>query len=598
MKKEKPEKKLSVQPMMTSNYQATEVENKKQSWKPFLNLVKNVKFPWLMIAGVTVLMLVQSTLVLLFPQYTVEIYSGNFSSSLAVTATFVILGQALLLAVIDFIGGYVSAINKMRLQNYVWRRISRLPMSFFSENEPRDLISRTTDDTASLGNFVTGFVGYVLKSIYSFIGSFVLIFNYNWKLAASMAICLPLCYLLSIVAGRIYFKLDNRIQSRLSDMTRYFSAILPYVTLTKLFGRENQEEQNGYWWIDRHFETSMKNAVAELAVTFADTFVTVLQELVIILMGVWLIQTGEIDVSIWIAFYIYANTMNSNFNTLMSQWESIKRNQGASARISAVTNQEPEENNGTLDAHEAHGDLSFNDVSFAYRDNSVVSGISFTAHDKQLTAIVGPSGAGKTTLLKLTERLYQPDNGSISLADTDVKDYELHSWRRNIGYIPQDPQLFSGTIRDNITYGVKGEVSEADIRSAAERANALEFIEGFENGFDTEVGENGARLSGGQRQRIAIARTLLMNAQIFILDEATSSLDSDAESEIHETIEELRKDHMVIMVAHRMDSVKDADQIVVMEKGQVLSTGNHDTLMKSCPLYRDMVSLQHAGIAI
>ena len=591
-------KRANAQQMMTSNYRTLEQENKRQAWRPFLYMIRNVKFPWLLIALCTVVTLTQGTLTLLFPQYTEQIYAGNFSVSIAVTATLVILGQAILTAVYQFIAGYTSHLNQMRMQNFIWRRLSRLPLSYYEENEPRDLISRTTDDTTTLSEFFSYGIASIFSVIYTFIGSFVLIVGYHWKLALSMVICIPLCYAVGIIAGRVYYKMNSRIQGKLSDLTRYFSAILPYLTLTKLFGQEKREEANGAWWIDKYFETGMKNSVASLIISFASTVTSVLQELVIILMGVWMIQAGEIDVSVWIAFYLYANTLNSSFSSIMSLWQSLKQNQGACARLSDATSQLPEENPGTMVAAEANGDLSFQNVTFSYKDEPVLKDVSFTAPEGQLTALVGPSGAGKSTTLSLIERFYAPKAGSVTLGGVESTEYELYGWRKNIGYIPQDCQIFSGTIRDNIAYGVDGGVSDDAIRAAAAEADALGFIESFPQGLDTEVGENGANLSGGQRQRIAIARALLMDAHIFILDEITSNLDAQAESQIVSTLENLRQHHTVIMVAHNMDSVRDADQILVMDQGSIVASGNHDTLMKSCSLYQQMVDLQFAGIAI
>ncbi len=601
-KEKKKQKKLKKNPffrqMMSSNNQSLERENKLQPWKPFLNLVKSVKLPWVLIIISVIISLSQSSLAMLFPQYTEQIYAGNFTTQLAITAMLVILGQALLGSVSTFVFSYTTNVNQMRIQQFVWRRLSRLPLSYFEKNEPRDLISRTTSDTTRLSEFFANALGSFLSSIYVFIGSLVLIFGYNWKLAASMLICLPLCYVVGIIAGRMYYKASNKVQGKLSDLTRYFSAVLPYITLTKFFGQEKREEQHGAWWIEKNYETGMSYAKTFLIVAFANAVTTVVQELVIILVGVWLIQAGEIDVAVWVAFYMYANQLAGSFSSLMNQWQGLKEVQGICARVSATTNEKPEENRGIQNASCVEPAIAFENVSFSYDEKPVLKNVSFQAPAGKLTAIVGPSGAGKSTAMGLIERFYAPQEGSVTLAGVDAQEYELYGWRQNIGYIPQDCQLFSGTIRDNIAYGVQGEVSEEAIREAAKKANALDFIEEFENGFDTEVGENGAKLSGGQRQRIAIARALLKNAKLFLLDEITSNLDAEAESYIRQTLETLRKDNTVIMVAHHMDSVRAADQILVMENGSLVGSGTHDSLMDTCPLYRDMVQLQYAGIAI
>ena len=224
--------------------------------------------------------------------------------------------------------------------------------------------------------------------------------------------------------------------------------------------------------------------------------------------------------------------------------------------------------------------------------------MSFTAEPGKVTAIVGPSGAGKSTILNLVERFYTPGQGKIAWAGKDVRDYELHTWRRNIGYIPQDTQLLSGSIRDNITQGVAGEVTQAQLEDAARKADILDYIQSLPQGFDTDVGENGAKLSGGQKQRIAIARALLMDARILVLDEATSNLDAESEYHIEQTLKEVGKGRTVLMVAHRMDTVRHADKIVVMENSRVSAQGTHEELMSGSPLYRRLVELQSDNVAV
>ncbi|MBQ6117119.1 MAG: ABC transporter ATP-binding protein [Oscillospiraceae bacterium] len=586
--KEKP----VVHQMMHADTASVESNNKRQAWKPLFHFIRQVKMPWILIAVCVVLNLAQGYLTLLFPSYTEQIYAGNFSKALAITATVIVLGKALLTAAIQGVCTITANITQMRFQEHIWRRLSRLPLSFYDKNEPRDLISRTTEDTTTLSEFFSHGISSLLSTIYTLIGSFVLILAYDWRLAASMLITIPLIYAIAIISGRFYFKMNNQVQAKLSNMTRYFASVLPYITLTKFFGQENREEQNGLDWIAKHFKTSFDNAKIGLVLTFAQTVVQVIFQLVIILMGVWLVRDGSIDIGIWIAFYMYANTLYSSFSSLSSQWQSLKRNQGCAARITQVTDTPIEENNGTMDASGVEGDLAFRNVTFAYGEQNVLNDVSFTVPSGKVTAVVGPSGAGKSTILNLVERFYTPNEGSVALNGQDIKEYELRSWRRNIGYIPQNCQLFSGTIRDNIAYAVPGQVSDEAVTEAARLADALEFIQSFEKGFDTEVGENGAKLSGGQRQRIAIARALLMDSKLLILDEATSNLDAESEAAIEATLKKVSQRCTVLMVAHRMDTVRDADRIVVMENTRVNAVGTHEELAASCELYRKMIGQQ------
>lgn len=584
--------KIDISQMMKTSHEEVERANKKQPWKPFWNLIRKVKFPWILIAVCTLLYLVQGELTLLFPSYTEKIYNGEFTVQLAVTAVLVVLGKALMTAIIQCTARYTSYMNRMRFQNYIWRKLSRLPLSYFEKNEPRDLISRTTSDVTTMSEFMSFDIASVASTLYTFVGSLILINAYDWKLLVSQLICIPLTYAIGVLAGRIYFKTNNRVQSRLSDMTRYFATVLPYITLTKLYGQENREHAAGNSWIDSHFKTEIQSSVYNLGITFANTVTALIRTLTIIFVGLWLIRRGDIDVGQWIAFYQYANLLDNNFQSIMTMWQKLKRNQGLCARISAATDVEPEENKGTLDARQANGKVAFENVTFAYEDKNVLHDVSFTAEAGEITAIVGPSGAGKSTLLNLTERFYLPKDGAVTLDGVNAQDYELHSWRKNIGYIPQDAPLLSGTIAENMAHGVEGEVSKEKLEEAARRADILDYIRTLPQGFDTPVGENGAKLSGGQKQRIAIARALLMDSKILLLDEATSNLDAEAEYNIEQTLKEISRDRTVLMVAHRMKTVEKADKILVLDNSRIAAEGTHESLMKDSPLYRHLVELQ------
>lgn len=599
MKKEKVKKlKFDNSQMMKTSHEEVERENKRQAWKPFWNLIRKVKFPWILIAVCTILNLVQGELHLLFPSYTEKIYNGEFTISLAVTAVLVVLGQAMMTSLIQCTAKYTSEMNQMKFQNYIWRKLSRLPLSYYEKNEPRDLISRTTSDVVRMSEFMSYGIGNIGSSIYTLIGSVVLITAYDWRLLVSQLICIPLTYAIGVIAGRIYFKTNNRIQSRLSDMTRYFATVLPYITLTKLYGQEKREQAAGNSWIESHYKTQIESALYSEGVTFAETVSGIIRTLVIVFTGLWLIREGSIDIGQWIAYYQYASLLNGNIQSFMSLWQSLKINQGCCARISAATDAEPEENNGKLDAKQAAGTVSFENVTFAYEDKNVLNNVRFTAEAGKVTAIVGPSGAGKSTILNLVERFYLPNEGVVTLDGVNAQEYELHSWRKNIGYIPQDAPLLSGSIADNVAHGVDGEVSREQLVEVARRADILDYIQTLPQGFDTPVGENGAKLSGGQKQRIAIARALLMDSKILLLDEATSNLDAETEYNIEQTLKEISRDRTVLMVAHRMKTVEKADKIVVMENSRIAAEGTHESLMKDSPLYRHLVELQTDEAAV
>lgn len=587
-------KKTSAPQMMHTSHEELERQNKRQSWKPFWHLIKNVKFPWLLIIVCIILNLAQGQLSLMFPQYTQEIYNGNFTVALAVTAVLVVLGQAILTAAIQCVARYTSHLNHMRFQNYIWRKLSRLPISYFEKNEPRDLISRTTQDTLSMSEFMSYSISYWLRGIYTLVMTVVLITGYDWRLTVSQFICIPLTYAIGVIAGRIYFKMNNRVQGRLSDATRYFAAVLPYLTLVKLFGQETREEKAGNSWLANQFKTQMQNAVYGLAISFAETVTDLIRTLVIIFTGLWLLREGAIDIGQWIAFYQYANLLNGNVRSVMAQWQALKRNQGACARIAAATDAEPEENTGKLNAGEASGNVEFKNVSFAYEEQNVLNDVSFTAEHGKVTAIVGPSGSGKTTVLKLLERLYQPTGGRLLFGETPAEDIHLNEWRESFGMVPQSSPLLFGTVRDNITYGIDEGVGEGKLSQAMGAANVTEIVSRLPEGLETDVGDVGSKLSGGEKQRIAIARMMIRDPSYLLLDEATSSLDAENEYQITQALSKLMAGRTTVIVAHNLRTVEHADSIIFMENGRVQACGPHKQLYEQSATYRRYVDLQRA----
>jgi len=296
-----------------------------------------------------------------------------------------------------------------------------------------------------------------------------------------------------------------------------------------------------------------------------------------------------------ISFILYTSFIGGSIAGLGDLFGQLQRAIGASERILEVQQETSEETEDRINKISLKGQISFKDVTFAYssrNDINVLSKLSMDIEPGSKIAIVGKSGAGKSTVVQLLLRLYGNYSGSISVDGKEINEYDLLAYRQNIGIVPQEIILFGGSIRENIAYG-NPEASENEIITAAKQANALEFIESFPEGFDTLVGERGVKLSGGQRQRVAIARTLLKNPSILILDEATSSLDAESESLVQTAFNELMKDRTTLIIAHRLATIKSADKIFVLEKGEISEQGDHNTLFENPnSTYNHLVNLQ------
>lgn len=280
------------------------------------------------------------------------------------------------------------------------------------------------------------------------------------------------------------------------------------------------------------------------------------------------------------------------FSQMASFFTAFQKAVGATERIQHIFDTEKEVDKGTEAVDNPSQDITFEKVSFAYKEKEILGGASLTVPAGKTTAIVGPSGGGKTTLFALLERFYLPQTGRILLGDQDISSFRLHSWRSSIGYVSQESPIMSGTIRDNIAYGMEREVHDEEIERAAKLANASEFIGALPDGFNTQVGERGIKLSGGQRQRIAIARALIRNPRILLLDEATSNLDSTSEHLVQKALEHLMEGRTTLVIAHRLSTVVDADQIAVLENGSITGTGTHQELYEKHSLYRELAEQQ------
>lgn len=293
-----------------------------------------------------------------------------------------------------------------------------------------------------------------------------------------------------------------------------------------------------------------------------------------------------------VAFILYLIQIIIPMTQLTMFFTQLQKAMGATERISAVLEHDEEDIYEGKELDLVKEPIHVNHVDFAYGNEAILSDINFTIEPGKVTAIVGPSGGGKTTTFSLLERYYQPTKGSITLGDTPIDTFSLHSWRRKIGYVAQESALISGTIRDNICYGIEKEVTDSKLEKVVKMAYADQFIQALPDKFDTEVGERGIKLSGGQRQRIAIARALLRDPQILMLDEATSSLDSKSEIYVQKALDNLMKGRTTLVIAHRLSTVVDADNIIFIEKGHITGSGTHNALFQSHEMYKEFAKQQ------
>lgn len=439
--------------------------------------------------------------------------------------------------------------------------------------------------TTHISGFITGII--------SVIGSLTILFIMNWKLTLLVLVVVPLAALILIPIGRKMFSISRETQDETARFTGLLNQILPEIRLVKASNAEDVEYGRGKIGISSLFKLGVREAKVQSLVGPLISLVLMAALVAVIGYGGMQVSSGELTAGALVAFILYLFQIIMPMGQITTFFTQLQKSIGATERMIEILAEEEEDTVTGKQIENAHLPIQLDRVSFGYKpDQLILKEINAVIEAGKVTAIVGPSGGGKTTLFKLLERFYTPTAGTIRLGDEPVDTYSLESWREHIGYVSQESPLMSGTIRENICYGLERDVTDDEIEKAAEMAYALNFIKELPNQLDTEVGERGIMLSGGQRQRIAIARALLRDPSILMLDEATSSLDSQSEKSVQQALEVLMEGRTTIVIAHRLSTVVDADRLLFVEKGEITGRGTHHELMASHDLYRDFAEQQ------
>ncbi len=562
-------------------------------WKPFFKLIRSTKIPYGLVIFYIIFTLSFSYLTNLFPDFMTKISSikqGDDLGRLIILMVVVLVGQAVLSGLIQLVGDICKARVTLSFRRSVLGKMLKLPLSYFEKTGAESLISRETEDTVLVSSFISTTLPGFPSNIYDCVAPLIILLGYDYRLVLLACAILPLSYLLAFLSGRLGFKWTYRTQSRLASLTGYLADSVRNVPLTKQLGKEEEETIRGEHVINRLFRTKVKKEGINYALDLVVSSQDVLQAIICVIGGVVLIAAGYITVGQWMAFFLYCPLVVQALSSFIDFWREAKQAQGAAQRISEISLQEDEQDEGSL-VPEAGEDLVFHGVSFAYETGAeVLNHTSFIAKGGSETAVVGMNGAGKTTIFSLIERLYHPSEGSITYDGKEIGAYDLTKWRRSIGYVSQNAELMSGTVRDNIEYGVGRIVSEEERINACKLACAYDFIMELENGFDSEVGERGSKLSGGQRQRIVIARELLKDPKILLLDEATSNLDPEAADTVRKAFKNLKKGRTTLTITHDLKAAKEADQILCIGKGGAADMGTHEELLEKSAVYRKLTA--------
>ena len=551
-----------------------------------------------------ILLFISSGLFMVFPYISgklIDIASGNLDWVIndIGKAALVLLGVLFFQSILSFfrvvLFARVTENAMANIRTDLYQRMITLPMAFFDKNRAGELISRISNDVSTLQQTLSVTLAELIRQTIILIVGVIVIFFTTPSLSGFMLATFPVIIVSAMIFGRFIRKLSRKTQDQLADANVIVEETIQSVQSVKSFTSELFEIARYRKSMKGVVNTALK--VAGYRAAFISFIIFMLFGGIVAIMwyGATLVQSGDMTVGDLLSFVLYTTFIGASIAGLGDLFGQVQKAVGASERILEIQQETPE-----WDVHQKpstrqpSGPIHFQEVFFSYptrEEMPVLKGIGFHVDPGEQVALVGHSGAGKSTIVQLLMRFYPVGKGQISIAGQDVNAMDIQDLRKMIGIVPQEVILFGGTIMENIRYG-KPDATDQEIINAARQANALQFIESFPEGFDTLVGERGVKLSGGQRQRIAIARAVLKDPAILILDEATSSLDAESEFLVQQALNDLMAGRTTLVIAHRLATIRSVDRIYVLEDGQIVESGSHEELLNVQGAYKNFIELQ------
>lgn len=549
-------------------------------------------------------LVISSTTVLIIPTTLQGIVDSGFSQSsgsdvdhyflsFGAIVTVMAVSTAFRFYFVTWLGERVVA----DIRTAVYQRLVTLSPEYFEENRPGEIVSRLTADTTLVQSIVGSSMSVWARNLLIAIGGTIWLFLMSPRLMALIAVTIPILLVVIVSVGRWLKTLSRRSQDRVADVGAKANESLAALNIVQAFTREAEEVRRFGSDVESAFSAARLRIMVRAGLTFLMMFLIFAAFASVLYFGVQDVLSGRLSNGEMLEFIVRAVFVAGAFGALSEVYSDLQRAAGAAGRLAELLRAESRIKAPTVPEalpQAIKGDIAFDGVDFTYPsrpDTPTLEGFSLTIKAGETVALVGPSGAGKSTILQLLLRFYDPQAGRVMIDGTDIRTVHPEAFRQHIALVPQDTIIFADTIAENIRYG-RLDASDEDVRHAAEAAAALDFIETTADGFDTYLGERGARLSGGQRQRIAIARAILRNTPILLLDEATSALDAESERKVQAALDQLMADRTTLVIAHRLATVKRADRIIVMDDGKIVAEGSHDSLMAEDGLYKKLATMQ------
>ncbi|UMM36940.1 hypothetical protein L5515_008882 [Caenorhabditis briggsae] len=523
------------------------------------------------------------------------LYSQMMSTAIQMKSFDVLKRACLILAIVQFSEAtcntvryicmqYAERLTARNIRVGLFKAILHQDISFFDENKTGQLMSRITHDSESISNSLPVYIETTTNNLFMLFGSAPIMFYCSWQLSISTFITFPITLLMTKYYGLIVEKLSEKENDATAVSNETVEEVLSAIRTVRSFAAEKMEYMRYTRNTDAWFKISIKSVVLGTFYNYFWATMWNIEDVVVYLYGGYLTLQGRMAPESLLTYVFYHWRLHAALNAFSSLFSDVMKTIGSSRKVIHIMNRIPElDYEVGTETPEVVGNIIFEDVEFAYptrKTANVLNGINLSIEPGKTVALVGPSGNGKSTLVSLIQQFYSPQSGRILLDGTPIQQIDHHHYHTKIALVAQEPTLFSGTIRENILYGIE-DGTDDDMMRVSEMANVHEFVSKMEKGYDTKCGEKGVQMSGGQKQRIAIARALIRNPRVLILDEATSALDAESESMVQEALNRCAKERTVLVIAHRLSTVRSADRIAVIEKGNVTEMGNHDDLMKN-----------------
>ena len=581
--------------MMKRNRTGASKQKKvKFSMGSFLAFYTRFPIPWWLYILSALLGVVYTELLMRTAAFTIRINKGELYNSVIIGYALLTVLNAALSMLQNVLSAYGSEKITLRARKLLWNKILHMPLREVERRQPSALFSGVVNDVAEASSVIT-MLSLTVSSVYGFGRSCLELYRFNATLTCYILLLIPLNLLLFYVVGRIQHRSMRLRFESLNTMTEFFSEHISAAKHVKAHAMEDREVEEGLRAINERYKADIYYGIMSQVQVLFNSTCSNLGTVVTALFGSDMIRRGRMPDTGINDFSTYLTNVERYKAELLTHYQTLTGTQGAMRYVGVLMNGPQEVLDSGYDLPETRetADIVLDHVSFGYDPEfPVLHDLSVTIPHGKITAIIGNNGSGKSTLLKLLQGLYPPDSGRILLGEADIASVKPEQLRAKFGYILQNNPLLSGSIRDNITYGMKGEVPQEAVAAAARLADADEFINALPQGYDTDIGEGGKLLSGGQRQRLAIARTLMRNPDYLLMDEAGASLDHKSDTTIFRNVRESLKGRTIVVVAHDMRSVVDADYIIVLNHGDLEAAGAHEQLLANSPTYRGYLEKQ------